>query len=281
MSNVSQIELQHCRDAALVTGGVFEFTSRYLSSDDLEKYLALYALVQIIRAIPGAPVDDAVKWAKLKWWSDEFAAEPDSASRHPVLRVLWSSGARNKIDSVQLQALVSVSVTQVDLAPDSDVAGLFERLAFVGAASVNLELALDDAEIEPPSLALLTAASGLLSLLSGLCLQGSPEFDRIPLSVLAEYDLNATQLQTGKHQTALAQIMSQLAGSGLDWFSKGMSALVDGPQNRVGLHLRLRWAMEKRRLEYIQNNANKCIEKGMRFGPADAWYAWRLLRKLR
>ena len=136
-------------------------------------------------------------------------------------------------------------------------------------------------QIEPPSLALLTAASGLLSLLSGLCLQGSPEFDRIPLSVLAKYDLNATQLQTEKHQTALAQMMSQLAGRGLDWFSKGRSALVDGPQNRVGLHLRLRWAMEKRRLEYIQNNANKCIEKGMRFGPADAWYAWRLLRKLR
>jgi hypothetical protein len=47
----------------------------------------------------------------------------------------------------------------------------------------------------------------------------------------------------------------------------------------VAGHLQLRWAMEHRRLESIGKNIPKFLEAGARFGPADAWYAWRTMRR--
>jgi len=38
--------------------------------------------------------------------------------------------------------------------------------------------------------------------------------------------------------------------------------------------------MENRRLNAILKDVNGFLETVQRFGPADAWFAWRFLRKL-
>ncbi|NOR19492.1 MAG: hypothetical protein GQ538_05330 [Xanthomonadales bacterium] len=283
-TGLSAVELQHCREAAFATGGLFEFTSRYLPADRFEEYLALYAIVQIIQVIPTAHVDEEVIWAKLKWWREELAAEADSVSRHPVSRALWASGARSKIDQAMLEALLSGSVRSIDLAPDSDENFMFERLATPGSVTIEVELALDDVALDDVTLdsecvRYLGAASGVFEILSGFGKDSQQGFDRIPLNLLAEFDLIKNQL--AQQKAALALVIAQLASFGLEWFSQGFRGLAGLKESRAGQHLQLRWAMENRRLEKIKNNAGGFLESGNRFGPADAWFAWRFLRRLK
>jgi phytoene/squalene synthetase len=274
-TGLTAVELEHCREAAIIQGGLFEFTSRYLSPDRFEEYLALYALKQVLELIPAAHVDETVIWAKLKWWSEELAAEPDSVSRHPVLRALWASGARAKIDNSLLQALLNTSISRIDMAPDSDENDMYERLAALGASTIESELALDEAHFSNQCVRSMAAASGMFDVLSGYAKDDQPQFDRIPLSKLAELNLSAAQLE--QQPAELTKVIGQLAGCGLDWYSQGLQSL---QENRAGRHLQLRWAMENRRLREIKKNAAGFLENGHRYGPADAWFAWRFMRRL-
>ena len=280
MVDDSQVEFDHCRELALLPGSVFEFTSRFLPAGKLEPLLALYALRQAIGGIPYGPADDSVKWAKLKWWSEEIVADPGESLRHPVLRALWLSGSRENLSNALLLRLVGDAISQIDAAPDGDENAMFERQAETGATEIQLELALDDAEIAPQSLNFLGAATSSFRLISGFSGNQLSQTARLPLSMLAKFNVSATQLEQASHRVELTQIISQLAENTRDWFSKGISALNIEPDSSAGTHLQLRWAMENRRLNAILKDVNGFLETIQRFGPADAWFAWRFLRKL-
>jgi phytoene/squalene synthetase len=280
MVQLSSVELDHCRELVLLTGSVFEFTSRYVSKDKLDSLLAVYALNQAIGSIPQDHVDDAVKWAKLKWWSEEITAPPDAPSRHPVLRALWQSGARTNLDNTLLLRLVGDALSQVDVAPDPDESAMFERQADLGSTGIELELALNNAEICSRSMKYLGAATGVFRLISSFSVNHRSETTQLPLNVLAKHNVNAEQLETESHTTELVQIVAQLTQNALDWYSKGASGLGMKPEPASCTHLQLRWAMEKRCLTAIRKKPEEFLKAGKRFGPADAWFAWRFLRKL-
>jgi phytoene/squalene synthetase len=281
MADATSVEFDHCRELALLPGSVFEFTSRFLPTGKLESLLALYALRQSVGTIAHSPVDDSVKWAKLKWWSEEFIAEPDASSRHPVLRALWLSGARAHLANPLLLRLVGDALSEMDMVPDGDENSLFERQAALGATEILLELALDDAEIDTRSLDFLGAATGSFRLISSFSANRLSEATRLPLSLLAKYNVSAQLLERGQHKTELTYIIVQLAESALDWYSKGMSGLSIDRKGPASAHLQLRLAMESRRLNVIRQDARGFLEAGKNFGPADAWFAWRFVRKLR
>ena len=281
MADGSPVEFDHCRELALLPGSVFEFTSRYLPAGKLEPLLALYALKQAIGSIPYGPADDSVKWAKLKWWSEEIVADPGESLRHPVLRALWLSGSRAHLSNAHILQLVGDAITQIDTAPYADESAMFERQAELGATEIQLELALDDIGIAPQSLDFLGAATSSFRLISSFSGNHLSQTTRIPLSMLAKFNVSATQLEQASHSAELTQIISQLAETSLDWYSKGISALNMGPGSAAAVHLQLRWAMENRRLNAIRKDVSGFLETGKHFGPADAWFAWRFLRKLK
>ena len=280
MADNSSVEFDHCRDLALVPGSVFEFTSRYLSVGKLEPLLALYALRQAISTIPHGSSDDSVKWTKLKWWSEELIAAPDAALRHPVLRALWQTGAREQLANPLLLRMVGDALSEIDVVPDGNENDLFERQAALGATDILLELALENAEIDEQSMDYLGAATGSFRLISRFSAGQVSEAARLPLSLLAKYNVSTQQLEQKTHTAELAQIIEQLAEYALDWYSKGLSSLKSGSKPGAFTHLQLRWAMESRRLTAIRKDANGFLQSGKSFGPADAWFAWRFLRKL-
>lgn len=281
MASIPEVELEHCRELALIPGSVFEFTSRFLPRGELEPLLAKYALKQAVSSIPKRSTDDSVKWAKLKWWSEELLADPAAPARHPVLRAMWSSGARASLENSLLLRLVSDALAQIDLAPDSNEAAMFERLADPGGTDIQLELSLERAEIDSQRLKLLGAATGLFSLISSFAINQRPETARLPLSLLAKFNVSVPELEDGTHMAELAQIIEQLAALSLVWFEEGMAGLVINPDVSAASHLQLRWAMEQRRLIEIRRDAAGFLARGKRYGPADAWFAWRFLRKLK
>ncbi len=280
MADGPSADFDHCRELALIPGSLFEFTSRFLPADKLEPLLAVYALTRAVSTIPIGPADDAVKMAKLMWWGEEIVADPGSSSRHPVLRALWSSGARECLDNVLLLRLVGDALSQIDRVPDSDEKAMFERLARLGATEVQIELAVDGAEIDSQSLDFLGAATRSFRYISGFTANRTTGVDLLPLNLLAKYNVTAAQLEQGLHAADLVQIVAHLAECTLDWFSKGMSGLKIHPGPSAGRHLQLRWAMEKRSLHALRQSTQAKLQTGKGFGPADAWFAWRFLRKL-
>lgn len=280
VADASPVEFEHCRELALLPGSVFEFTSRFLTRAQLEPLLALYALKQSVSTIPQNPVDESVKWAKLKWWSEELVAEPGASSRHPVLRALWQSGARAQLCNSLLLRLVGDALSQIDGMPVADENAMFERQAVLGSTEIQLELALDDAEIDEKNLEFLGAASSSFQLISSFSANHLSETPRLPLSLLAKYNLSAAQLDQKSSTAELTQIITELTDHALGWFSEGMSGLNINPESSACAHLQLRWAMEKRRLIVIRQDACGFLETGKYFGPADAWFAWRFVRKL-
>ena len=82
-------------------GSLFEFTSRYMATGRQQQLTALYALLQSVGSIPTASTDDsASNGPSLSGGVKNCFAEPSAASRHPVLRALWQSGARHKLDNI-------------------------------------------------------------------------------------------------------------------------------------------------------------------------------------
>ena len=280
MAEFSSVELDHCRELALSPGSVFEFTSRYFPKDKLAPLLAIYALNQAISSIPQDHVDDEVKWAKLKWWSEELTAPPDAPSRHPVLRALWQSGARANLDNSLLLRLIGDALSQIDVIPDPDESAMFERQAALGGTTNQLELALEKADIDAGSQSYLAAATGMFRLISSFSVNRRSEPAGLPLSVLAKHNVSAEQLESKAQAEKLSQIVDQLTETALDWYSKGLSDLKMEPGSSACAHLQLRWAMERRRLAVIRKNPEGFLQTGKPYGPADAWFAWRFLRKL-
>jgi phytoene/squalene synthetase len=284
MKQDSTVEFDHCRELALQPGSLFEFTSHYLKPDTFQPLLALYALKEAVTTIPYAHVDDAIKWEKLKWWGEELLADPDGTSRHPVVRALRLSGARQNLENNQLLSLVSSAMMQIDVPPDSDDNAMFERLSALGSAEIQLELALEGAVINTDSLSSLAAASKLAGLVFSFAHNRNPQIEHLPLNMLAKFGVSAAELEQSAHSDAVTQIVSQLTNLNLQWFSDGFSCLsltsertTKGP---LGLHLQLRWAMERRQLELINRDVSGFLESSRRFGPSDAWFAWRFLRRL-
>lgn len=285
MRGVASVELDHCRELVMPPGSLFEFTSRFLQPGQSEAVLALYALRHSICNIPYSPVDDTVKWAKLKWWSQELMEDAGSSSRHPVLRVMEASGARSRISNAQLLALVGTAVTQIDATPARDEHSMFECLSESGAPGIEAELALAGAEIDNDKLDLIAAATSLYQLVSSFSPGEDVQTGRLPLNLLAEHGVSTAQLQQDSCPDEVSSMISRMASLGLEWFSKGMSglevAVAGGAGENIAAHLQLRWAMEKRDLQIIEKAADVFIAEGRRYGPGDAWFAWRYLRHLK
>jgi phytoene/squalene synthetase len=285
MAGVSSVELDHCSELAMPPGSLFEFTSRFIPAEKLAPLLALYALKQAVSTIVYTPADESVKWAKLKWWSEELAADPGSPSRHPVLRALLHTGARKYIKFNLLQQLISDAIGQIDVVADTDEETMFERFVTTGSTEIQLELALDKAEIDSRNMKFLAAATAAFRMISSFAAKHRSETDRLPLSVLANYKTTAAELKHKLHQHQLEQIIKQLAGDNLDWFSKGLADLEitpgTGSMSKPCSHLQLRWAMEKRRLADIVKEPGEFLDTGKRYGPSDAWFAWRFLKRLK
>jgi len=280
MAHVSAVALDHCKELAMIPGSLFEFTSRFIPAARRQQLLALYALTQSVRLIPITAVDDSVKWAKLKWWSGELAAEPAAPSRHPVLRAMWESGARKHLDDGLLLKLVNDAMMQIDAVPDAHEKAMFDRLAAQGETEILLELALDGVEIETQGLASLAAASGLFAMISGFFTNRQAMNLRLPLDLLAKYQLKAVHLEHQPPGAELVGVISQLADKGVEWFAQGSSGLGASGAVPTCTHLQLRWAMEARLLARNSKSAGAYLRTGNRYGPSDAWFAWRLCRRL-
>ena len=180
--------------------------------------------------------------------------------------------------------LVSDAIMQIDMAPFVDELAMFERFSAQGQSEIELELALEQADINDQSCESIGAASALFSLIESFAPGRRSFTEMLPLNLLARFNLSNDDLGESRDTEKLAAVISELISLNLEWYGKGFSGLeisTDvGVKTGAAIHLQLRWATEQRRLESISKDVPGFLQTGTRFGLADAWCAWRFLRKL-
>ncbi len=279
MSKISSAELEHCKELAMPPGCLFEVSSRFISEEQTARLLATYALGQSISLIPLSTADDTVKWAKLKWWSEELSADGSAPERHPVLRAMHHSGARQQLDNNLLLRLVADAVAQIDAFPVADSHDLIERMANISETDILLESALSEVAISDALLQPMSKAMGIYSLV-GLLLNDYPNKTQLlPLDWLAEFQVRAGALQVQPPIPELIGMIARLAGQGTAAFQTGFDSEGGKQLPQTPKHLRLRWSLESRCLARIAKNAEHYFSRKSAYGLSDVWFAWRFCRR--
>lgn len=256
-------------------GGLFEVSSRFIDAQQRVRLLALYALKQSISLIPLSSTDDTVKWAKLKWWGEELCADLSAPERHPVLRALYHSGARQRLNDNLLLRLVTDAVAQIDTFPDAHSHELVERLASISETDILLELALSDATISDTLLKPMSEAMGIYWLVSLLLNDYPNKTQLLPLDWLAEFQVQTADLKSHPPAPELLAMLERLAGQGTQAFQTGFDAIGEKQLTLIPEHLRLRWSLEARFLERVRKNTPRHFSQKSKYGFSDVWFAWR------
>lgn len=260
-------------------GSLFEVSSRFLGNEMTAQLLAVYALRQSISSIPLSTADDTVKWAKLKWWSEELCADPAAPERHPVMRALQHSGARDRLSNSLLLPLVGDAVAQIDSFPDAGSQGLIERLTGTGEIDIMLEAALGEVTVDETLLKPMSQATGICALVNLLLSDYPNKIQLLPLDWLAEFQVSPENLKGQPPAPELIDMLSRLASLGTKVYRTGFSASTVGQLSQIPKHLRLRWSLEARRLERVAQNAGRHFSLNSSYRLSDVWFAWRFCRK--
>lgn len=279
MSEVSSVEIEHCKELAMPPGSLFEVSSRFITREQAVRLLAMYALRQSISLIPLSTMDDTVKWAKLKWWSEELCADESAPERHPVLRALYHSGARQRLDNSLLLRLVSDAVLQIDAFPEADSDDLIERLAGFSETDILMESALSDVTISDTLLKPMSQATGIYWLLVLLLNDYPNKTQLLPLDWLAEFQVKPADLKKPPPVPELINMVARLASQGAETFRAGFNAEDGKYLSQAPKHLHLRWALEARGLARIAKNAQRHFSQKSAYGLSDVWFAWRFCRR--
>lgn len=279
MSEISSVELEYCKELAMPPGCLFEVSSRFISEEQAARLLATYALRKSISLIPLSTADDTVKWAKLKWWSEELSAVGSAPERHPVLRAMYHSGARQRLDNNLLLRLVADAVAQIDALPMADSHDLIERMASISETDILLESALSEVTISDTLLQPMSKAMGIYSLVVLLLNDYPNKSQLLPLDWLAEFRVRVGDLKSQPPVPELIGMITRLAGQGTAAFQAGFDT-EDGEQlSQTPKHLRLRWSLEARCLARVANNAERYFSRKSAYGLSDVWFAWRFCRR--
>lgn len=279
MSEISSVELEHCKELVMSPGSLFEVSSRFIGSELTAQLLAVYALRKSIGSIPLSTIEDTAKWIKLKWWSEELCAEPAAPERHPVLRALQHSGARQRLSKSLLLSMVSDAVEQIGSFPDARSHDLIERLAATAEIDIMSEAALGEVEVGETLMKPMSQATGIYALVTMLLSDYPNKIQLLPLDWLAEFQVRPADLKGRPPAVELISMVSRLAGQGAKAFRAGFAAGEAGQLSQVPKHLRLRWSLEARCLERVTQNTVRLFSLKSSYGLSDTWFAWRFCRK--
>jgi hypothetical protein len=144
-----------------------------------------------------------------------------------------------------------------------------------------MELALDGVQISRRSLRSLCAATSLYRLVLKLVEGRDLQNHSVPLYLQAKFEVTLNELRQKPPPDEYMEIVCHLVEKASQWYREGLKACVFTGGHGSGAHLQLRWAIEQRWLARVGNNIHWVEDKRLKLGPADAWFAWRFMRRLK
>ncbi len=277
-----------CWDLILRTRPNFRVSQPYAIRETSARLLALYAMFASLEDLTCRVADEQVARSKLAWWQVQLLGSEYASSAHPVTRQLRESGALAAPALDQIKSLLNSVGQRLDLATIVDETELRAMCILVARDQMKLEWSLQAAVPEsdfPVERA--CAVMGLTQLMRESSLAVVPDYKWIPLTMLARFGVNRSDLVRHPDSESVRNLKKQLCVLGSNWLAeKGdvrnspliTCSLPDTPGARhwliqLGLCIRLLQKLPgKTRAEAHRMFSQPTV--------GEAWCAWRWARKL-
>lgn len=272
-----------CWEQILRTNRLFRISHLFAPPQTSDQLLALHALFASIELLNSEISEELVARKKLDWWRAELLEHDVADSRHPVVLHLCATGALRKLPESSLKLLLDGAESRLDaLAPTDEDA--FKRLCHeIYHPQVLLELALGGTDQALNSFnPVMLFNGGLTQLLRESSRRKENAFWWIPLSLLARFKVNRTELEVLHFsqvlQALFAHILQLRGQTAHDHVFERQPDLIKGAGSG---HLRLMNTLLSRQLDRFQGLSPDLYRRELsRWRIGDVMAAWKRARQL-
>lgn len=274
--------MEWCRRRYLVPGNPLTLTLPYADASLRDALLAVHAVCGEIAAVSAEVRDPEVARQKLAWWRRALA----ESLPHPAVQALAASGAATRLDSADLDALIT-AVAGVLEAPrfngSEDLLDHCRALAGPGARMEACLVALGESRDsgDAGQLAELVASGYLVRLVRDLALDARAGRWNVPLSWQAEYQVSRAEVAGGRRDASVAGLVRHMLDCAVRGQNRAFEAL--SPQARWRhRHALLRAVLDRRLAARLDRRPDRIFrERALAAGPGTALALWRTARRLR
>jgi len=274
---------QFCWEQILRTNRLFRVSHLFAPPQLSDQLLALYALFASIELLNCELSEELVARRKLDWWRGELLERDATDSHHPVVRHLSETGALRKLPESMLRLLLDSAESRFDALTPIDEDDFLRLCREIYRPQVLLESALGgvDEALNSFNTAMLFNG-GLIQLLRESGQRKENAFWWIPLSLLARFKVNRTELETfddAKMLQALFTHTLELRGQSADY---RLFYRQPGGVKGAGLvHLQLMFALQSRQLSRLQGVSPAMYSNELnRWRIGDLMTTWKRARQL-
>ena len=272
-----------CWEQVLRTNRLFRVSHVFAPPDLADRLLALHALFSVVEQICSAHSDDEVARHKLNWWRLECLHHDLNDSRHPVIRELVRTGARDGLDRQCLAGLLDGAEGRLDEPGPANAEELKTRCQQLSRPQLEMEArvcGIEERELDwSPELA---SCSGLMQLIRESSGENSSESYRwLPLSLRAKHGVNRDDVLHKPRSEPVAELFTEMMNIGIEWGVEGSRQRENHSVPRSQLrHLNALSGLNLRKLKRLKNLSpdRHACELG-RLGLGDLLAAWSSARR--
>ena len=281
-------DVQFCWELVERVRPLFRLSYAYSSVPDQARLLALYALLCALEEPLYSVSDPEVIRAKIAWFHQELLRGSFETSNHPVIRLVYQSGAIPPEAFNVLRQHIESTLNRIEPETPSDETE-FRSLCTLGTRSAaKLELhGIPSGLARDADMLSACALSGLVQLLRESSRKSSRDFTWVPLYMRARHQLSLADLEHGIKTVEIRNLFRDLSDTGLSWFTSEHMQELCAASSRSGqsrnrfnhwlIQLKLQRNLLKRVRELKRSQHKKAFSM-VWFGGA--WQTWRFARKL-
>lgn len=281
-------DVQFCWEQVERVRPLFRLSYVYSTVPEQARLLALYALLCALEEPLYSVSDPEVIRAKIAWFHQELLGENFETSNHPVIRLVYQSGAIPHEGFDVLHQHIDSTLNRIEPETPSDETE-FRSLCTLGTRSAaKLELyGIPPGFARDADMLSACALSGLVQLLRESSRKSSRDFTWVPLYMRARHQLSLADLERGIKSVEIESLFRDLSDTGLSWFtSKNMQELC-AASSQSGLsrnrfnHWLIQLKLQRNLLERVRElklSQHNKVFSTVWFGGA--WQTWRFARKL-
>ncbi len=281
-----------CWEKVLQTVPLFRMTQVFIPKQNMDAYLALYALFSSLEQLCWLADSPEVMNHNIEWWGNELLA---LNSAHPVIQLLEQSGARERLPESQLTGLVRAAAMSLDSDPPVGNEDFRQLCIHQYRYRTLLEFSLCTERSGSTDVNEEWAAiGGLLQFIRALVNKPASASWWLPMDVLARYQIQRQELleDAAKRDKVLGELIRAAEhwnqpidnnSSGTD-FDIGHS---DEHQSKTPAvnhwshrHVFVFNLLQAKKLKNLGKlDPGEVIGSMNRVGPGDLFAAWRLARE--
>jgi len=273
--------LAWCRDRLLVPGNPLTASLPFAEAAQRDRILALRTLIGELGSAADS-AEERVGQTKVEWWASALAGDLPAAQRHPAIQALTQSGASERLERADLQALVGAIGGLLETPRFERFEELWSFCRGVGGQALVLEgqlLGGDEAGVV--KLGEIGTAAYLIRLVRDIAMDARANRWWVPLELQADYQVSRKDLAEARIGRGFDGLIRTLLHESLQRAEAAIDSLPskEAWQHR---HALIYWALDRRLALKLARRPARLVQRRLLPGHVgNVIVAWRAARDLR